>query len=141
MDIRQLTPRYFVSPQIDPADMPALKEAGITCILCNRPDAEVPPSHGAAAMREAATAAGLRFEEQPLTHQTMVPDVIAHNRALGADTDDVVLAYCASGTRSCIAWALGQAGHLPPEDIEQAARAGGYDVSNIRHVLNQTFGG
>ncbi|MGB3245359.1 MAG: TIGR01244 family sulfur transferase [Sulfitobacter sp.] len=139
MDIRQLTPRYFVSPQIDPADIPALKEAGITCILCNRPDGEVPPTHQAAAIRLAAEAAGLRFAQQPLTHQTMVPETIAQNRELGADTDDVVLAYCASGTRSTIAWGLGQAGTMEADDILAAARAGGYDLSNIAHVLNQPF--
>ena len=41
MDIRQITPRFYASPQIDPSDMGAIKEAGITLILCNRPDAEV----------------------------------------------------------------------------------------------------
>lgn len=139
MDIRQLTPRYFVSPQIGPEDMDDLRAAGITRILCNRPDAEVPPSHSADAIRAAAEASGLSFAVQPLTHQSMVPDVIAQNRALGADTDDVTLAYCASGTRSCIAWALGQAGRMEADDIVAAARAGGYDISNIRPALDRPF--
>lgn len=139
MDIRQLTPRYFVSPQIDPGDMPALSEAGITRILCNRPDAEVPPSHSAAAIEAAATTAGLHFGAQPLTHQTFVPEVIASNRALGVDTGDVVLAYCASGTRSTIAWALGQAGQMTPDDIIATARTAGYDIENMRQVLAQPF--
>lgn len=139
MDIRQITPRYFVSPQIDPGDMEELRAAGITRILCNRPDSEVPPSHQADAIRKAAEAAGLSFAEQPLTHQTMVPDVIARNRALGAETQDVVLAYCASGTRSTIAWALGQAGQMDPDAIVEAARAGGYDISNIRPALAAPF--
>lgn len=140
MDIRQLTPRYYVSPQIDAADMVALKDAGITCILCNRPDIEVPPSHQAQAIRAAAEAAGLRFAEQHLTHQNMVPEVITNNRTLGADTDDVVLAYCASGTRSCIAWALGQAGEMDAETIISAAHNGGYDLDHMRGVLAQPFG-
>lgn len=139
MDIRQLTPRYFVSPQIAADDMAALAEAGITRILCNRPDAEVPPSHSAAAIRAAAEAAGLSFSEQPLTHQTMVPDVIANNRALGIETGDVVLAYCASGTRSTIAWALGQAGDMDADAIVQAAQAGGYDLTGMRQALAQRF--
>lgn len=139
MDIRQLTPRYFVSPQIDPADVPALQDAGITRILCNRPDAEVPPSHSAAAIEAAAKAAGIHFANQPLTHQSMVPEVIAENRNLGCDTDDVVLAYCASGTRSTIAWALGQAGQMSADEIINAARNGGYDIENMRQVLAQPF--
>ncbi len=137
MDIRQLTPRYYVAPQISPDEMGALKEAGITRILCNRPDEEVPPAFGSAAMQVAAEAAGLEFALQPLTHQTMNEEVILHNRSIGADLDGVTLAYCASGTRSCIAWALGQAGLQSADDILAAARAGGYDVDNMRAYLEQ----
>ena len=139
MDIRQLTPRYFVSPQIDPADMPALSAAGITRILCNRPDAEVPPSHSAGAIEAAAKAVGISFAEQPLTHQSMVPDVITTNRTLGFETEDMVLAYCASGTRSTIAWALGQAGQMAPDEIIAAARSAGYDIENMRQILAHPF--
>lgn len=139
MDIRQLTPQYFVSPQIGPQDMEALRDAGITLILCNRPDAEVPPSHCAQAIKEAADAAGIAFAEVPLTHQSMVPDVIAANRAQGVETGAVVLAYCASGTRSTIAWALGQAGDMTPDEIIAAAREGGYDLGNMQQVLAQKF--
>lgn len=139
MELRQLTPRYFVSSQIAPEDIPDIKAAGITRILCNRPDPEVPPRHAAEAIRTAAEAAGLSFAERPLTHQSMVPEVIAENRALGVESDDTVLAYCASGTRSTIAWALGQAGEMPADEILAAARGAGYDVSNIRHVLDRPF--
>ena len=139
MQLRQLTPRFYVSPQISVEDIPEISAAGITAILCNRPDAEVPPSHCADAIRTAAEAAGLRFAEQPLTHQTMVPEVILQNRTLGAGSDDVVLAYCASGTRSCIAWALGQAGSTDAEAIIEAGREAGYDLANMRPVLSAPF--
>ena len=105
MDIRQITPRYFVAPQIEPGDMESLRAQGITRILCNRPDAEVPPSH----------------------------------QALGVETDDTVLAYCASGTRSTIAWALGQAGEMDSDAIIEAARQGGYDLENMRPMLGQSY--
>jgi uncharacterized protein (TIGR01244 family) len=137
MDIRQITSRYFVAPQISPDQMAALKDAGITRILCNRPDEEVPASIGAAAMQTAAREAGLDFAVQPLTHQTMTEEVIAHNRSIGVEQDGVTLAYCASGTRSCIAWALGQAGLQSADDILSAARAGGYDLENMRPYLEQ----
>ena len=139
MDIRELTPRYYVSPQIAPEDMDSLKANGITRILCNRPDAEVPPSHSAAAIRTAAEAAGLSFADQPLTHQTMTPENVARNRELGAATDDVILAYCASGTRSTIAWALGQAGNVPADEIVETAKSAGYDIENLRPALDQSF--
>jgi uncharacterized protein (TIGR01244 family) len=137
MDIRQLTPRFFVGPQISPDQMADLGCAGITRILCNRPDDEVPASFAAQAMEQAARAAGIEFVAQPLTHQTMTPEVIAHNRAIGADQPGVTLAYCASGTRSCIAWALGQAGQASADDILAAVRGAGYDLENMRPHLEQ----
>jgi len=137
MDIRQITPRYYVAPQISPDQMGALKEAGITRILCNRPDEEVPTDLSAAALQAAAEAAGLEFAVQPLTHSTMNEENVARNRALGADQDGITLAYCASGTRSCIAWALGQAGEQSADDIIAAAQSGGYDIENMRGFLEQ----
>tara|TARA_R110000782_G_scaffold9622_9_gene30809 strand:- start:2127 stop:2549 length:423 start_codon:yes stop_codon:yes gene_type:complete len=139
MDIRQITPRFFASPQIEPADMAALKEAGITLVLCNRPDEEVPPNLQHTAIKHAAEQAGIAFAFQPLTHQTMTPDVIAHNRDISVVRDETVLAYCASGTRSTIAWALGQAGDQSADDLIDAARAGGYDLSHLRGPLSTRY--
>ena len=139
MDMRQITPRFFAAPQIDASDMPAIAEAGITLILCNRPDAEVPPSHQHDAIQAAAEAAGLKFAFQPLTHQTMTPDVIARNREISVAQDETVLAYCASGTRSTIAWALGQAGEQPADDLIDAARNGGYDITQLRGALSAPY--
>ncbi|WP_299736562.1 TIGR01244 family sulfur transferase [uncultured Roseobacter sp.] len=132
MDMRQITPRFFAAPQISAEDMPAIASAGIKRVLCNRPDMEVPPSHHCAVLAEAAEAAGLEFVIQPLTHQSMTPDVIATNHALMTDCDGPVLAYCASGTRSTIAWALAAANEIPADQIIQAARSGGYDLENLR---------
>lgn len=136
MDIRQITPRYAVSPQIDPEDIAAIKAAGFTTIICNRPDAEISPSHHAAVIAEAATAAGLAFHVLPLTHQTMTPDRVAEQRALIEAATGPVLAYCASGTRSSVVWSLGQAGHLPVDEIMQATSRAGYDLSGLRPQLD-----
>lgn len=135
MDMRQITPRFFAAPQISPEDMPVIVEAGIKRIICNRPDAEVPPSHHAVVLQNAAESAGLEFFVQPLTHQTMTPDVVAENHALIAGADGPVLAYCASGTRSTIAWALEAAKSMPVDEVIACARNGGYDLSNLRPTL------
>ena len=136
--MRQITDSYYVAPQISPEDIPALKEAGIVAVICNRPDAEVPPSHQAAALRAAAEAAGLRFDAVPLTHQTMTPDNIARHRDLIESAGGPVLAYCASGTRSSVAWALGeaQAGTRSTDDILSRTSAAGYDLSGLRPTLD-----
>ncbi|WP_299678159.1 TIGR01244 family sulfur transferase [uncultured Roseobacter sp.] len=135
MDMRQITPSFFAAPQIGPEDMQTIAAAGIRRILCNRPDMEVPPSHQCAAMQRAAEAAGLEFAVQPLTHQTMTPDVIAANHALIDACEGPVLAYCASGTRSTIAWALAAAREMPVDEVIAAAADGGYDLRSLQPTL------
>lgn len=137
MEIRPLSPRYSVSPQVSAEDIPAMVEAGITLLICNRPDEEVPPSHQAAAIGQAAQAAGLRFEILPLTHQTMTPDNVARQSALIDGAKGPVLAYCASGTRCSVVWALGQAPTRAPEDILAATAAAGYQLDGLRPTLEQ----
>ncbi|MCR9108791.1 TIGR01244 family sulfur transferase [Marivita sp. XM-24bin2] len=135
MDIRQISQRYSVSPQIDPEDAAAIKAAGVTTVICNRPDAEVPPSHQSDTMRVAMEAAGLRFEVLPITHQTMTPDRVAQQAALVDASEGPVLAYCASGTRCSIIWALSQAGQQSADDILDAVAKAGYDLSGLRPTL------
>lgn len=128
MDVRPLSERFAVSPQIEPGDAPALAEAGFETVICNRPDAEVPPELGAAAVRRAVEAAGLRFVELPATHATIDAALAAaqHEAALGP-----TLAYCASGTRSSVLWALGEAERRPPAEVLADAARAGYDLSGL----------
>lgn len=135
MDIRPLTDSYAVSPQIGVEDVDALRDAGITLVICNRPDAEVPPSHQADAIGAAVRAAGIAFEVLPLTHQTMTADNIARQADLAAGAQGKVLAYCASGTRSSVVWALGQAASRSPDEILTAAARAGYDLAGLRPTL------
>ena len=135
MDIRQITPRYFVSPQIDPVDMVELKSQGFTCVICNRPDEEIPPSHYASVMQEAAKEAGLHFVVNPLTHDTMTDDRMALQRAELQGAEGKVLAYCASGTRSTVAWMLGHADSASPDALLDAAAQGGYHLDALRGRL------
>ncbi|WP_089898083.1 TIGR01244 family sulfur transferase [Loktanella fryxellensis] len=133
MDIRNITPDYAVSPQIDVADVPAIKAAGFDTVICNRPDAEVPPDQQAPALQAAVEAAGMTFVLNPVTHHGLDDDMVtAQSEAAGHGK---TLAYCASGTRSTIVWALGQAGHQPPDAIIAAASVAGYDIAGLRGRL------
>ncbi|MGH1465046.1 MAG: TIGR01244 family sulfur transferase [Cognatishimia sp.] len=135
MDIRQITPRYAVSPQISVEDIPALVDAGFTCLLCNRPDIEIPPSHQASAIQSAAEAAGLNFVVNPLTHDTMTPERLTLQRDTLETATGKVLAYCASGTRSTVAWMLGYATDVPADDLLRAAAKEGYHLEALRPQL------
>ena len=135
MDIRPLSPTFAVSPQIGVEDIPAIKAAGYTTIICNRPDAEVPPSHDAATIGDAATAAGLVFIINPVTHHGLNMAMIdSQKQSMDAATGPV-LAYCASGTRSSIVWSFAQAKDMPADDIIAATTAAGYDLGGMRGQL------
>jgi len=135
MDIRAITPTYAVSKQIHPDDLQAIREAGFKTVICNRPDGEIPEELHANVMAEAAKAAGLAFEVLPMTMQTMSADNIAKQFEFVEKSDGPVLAYCASGNRCSIIWALNQVGKQSVDDIlEQTANAG-YDLSALRGAL------
>lgn len=137
MDAREITPRYSVSPQISAEDLPAITAAGFKTVICNRPDEEVPPSHQAETIRAAVEAAGLRFEVLPLTHQTMTAENVARQRELYEGSEGPVLAYCASGTRCSVVWALSQASDMAADDILAKTTAAGYQLDGLRPALEE----
>ncbi|MBK0329132.1 TIGR01244 family phosphatase [Rhodobacteraceae bacterium F11138] len=137
MEMRPLSPRYSVSPQISAEDISAIAQAGISLVVCNRPDQEVPPSHQSKAIADAVRAAGMRFEFLPLTHQTMTPENVALQHELIEDAEGPVLAYCASGTRSSVVWALGEAKTRSPDEILADTAAAGYQLDGLRPTLEQ----
>lgn len=137
MDAREITPRYSVSPQISAEDLPTIAAAGFKTVICNRPDEEVPPSHQAETIRAAVEAAGLRFEVLPLTHQTMTAENVARQRELYEGSEGPVLAYCASGTRCSVVWALSQAPDMAADDILARTTAAGYQLDGLRPALEE----
>lgn len=132
MDIRHLTETFAVSPQIAPEDLADIKAAGFTTILCNRPDGEVPPELQADAIRRAAEAAGLDFVLNPLSHGSLTMDHIETQGRTLAESEGPVFAYCASGNRSSILWALSQAGRVPTDELISTAARAGYNLEGIR---------
>ena len=140
MDIRELQPGYAVSPQIDPADIPALAEAGFRTVICNRPDGEVGDDRDSAAIRRAVQAAGLTFVFNPVTPGLISEDNVQVQRDGIAASDGPVFAYCASGNRSSIVWALAQAGHQPTDALIAAAAAHGYQLEPFRARIDRQAG-
>ena len=136
-DFRQLSDTVLASPQIELADVKLAKDTGVTLIVNNRPDGEEPSAPQGDAIEAAARSAGLDYIAIPIGHsgfsEPQIDQMIAAiNAAQGA-----VLAYCRSGTRSTLLWALAQAkSGENPESIAQAARTAGYDVSPIRAMLD-----
>ena len=134
---RQLSPRVFASPQIGLAEGAEAQAQGIGLIINNRPEGESEDQVSGAEIEAAARAAGLAYVAIPVTHAGFSqPQVTAMTAAL-ASTDGPVLAYCRSGTRSTLLWALAEASRgESPDALASAAAAAGYDVGPVRAVMD-----
>ena len=135
MDIRALTPDYAVSPQIDPAHLPAIKAAGYVTVIDNRPDGEIPPELHTEVMRKAAEALGLTFVANPIIGGAMTQDNVTAQKAAIAASTGPVFAYCASGNRSSVVWALAHAGERPADELIGIPAQFGYNLEHLRPML------
>ena len=135
MDLRQITDDYTVSPQIDVEHMREIAGAGFRSIMCNRPDGEEPGQTGYALIAEAAEAEGLEVRTVPIVSGMITPEALDEFRAALDTMPKPMLAYCRSGTRCTMLWALAQHGTMDDAEIERRAAAAGYDVSGLLRQL------
>lgn len=133
--IRELDAKTLVSGQISPAEVAQLKASGVSMIVCNRPDGEDPDQPTAAEIQDAAEASGIEFRHVPIRRGIGPSDVEAMEEAIAA-ADGKLLAYCRSGTRSALVWALARREQgASVEELEEAAGRAGFDLTPIAHLL------
>ena len=133
--IRKLDDKTSVSGQIQPADVAGLKASGFTMIISNRPDGEEAGQPTAAEVQDAAEAEGLEFRHVPIIRGIGPADVEAMQEALDA-APGKLLAYCRSGNRSALTWAVARRGQgASIDEIQRAVTGAGYDLSPVEHLL------
>jgi uncharacterized protein (TIGR01244 family) len=134
---RRLTDTLFVAPQIDLAAVSEAAAQGITLIINNRPEDESPDQVSGPEIEVAARAAGMDYVAIPVTHTGFSqPQVDAMAQALDG-TEGSVLAYCRSGTRSTLLWALAESkGGADADVLAEIAAEAGYDISPIRPLMD-----
>ncbi|MGB3026130.1 TIGR01244 family sulfur transferase [Paradevosia shaoguanensis] len=137
MKLKRINDTITVSGQILPEDVSALKAAGFTTIINNRPDGESPDQPASVEIEAAAKAAGLNYIAIPLGRDGVTPDMVEKTRAALEGSDGPVFAFCRSGTRSTTLWALSQAGEMDGADIIAQAAGAGYDMSHLAGHLTK----
>lgn len=134
--LRELDKKTLVSGQIGPGDIPGLAEAGVTMIVNNRPDGEDAGQPLAADIEAAATAAGIRYRHIPIIRGPGPSDVETMREAIAEVGDGKMLAFCRSGYRSALTWAVAQSEEgVPRRQIEESAAAAGIDLGPVAHLL------
>lgn len=135
-DFRQVTDTFSASPQIELADVAEARAQGFSLVINNRPENETEDQVPGAAIESAVRAAGMDYRAIPVTHAGFSEQQVREMAEALAGTPGPVLAYCRSGTRSTLLWALAEAMRgAHPDDIAEAAAGAGYDVGPIRALL------
>lgn len=131
-DFRRVTDQLSVSPQIGMADIEAAAAQGFRTIINNRPDGEDPTQPTSAQVEAAARAAGLAYFHIPVRGGPTPEQVEATERLL-EEVETPVLAFCRSGTRSIVTWALAQfqADARPRDELVELGRQAGYDLAGL----------
>lgn len=135
---RKLTDRILVSPQITIDQVEQAKAQGVTLIINNRPDDEEPGQVNGAEIEAAAKAAGIAYLAVPVAHGGFAPwQLDGMATALEQADGGKLLAYCRSGTRSTLLWALTRARAGDNADVLAAqAAAAGYDIGPVRQIMD-----
>lgn len=134
---RKITETVFASPQIGLAEVAEAAAQGFSLIVNNRPEGESADQTPGAEIEAAARAAGLGYAFIPVTNAGFSETQVQAMAKALAEAPGPVLAYCRSGNRSTLLWALAEAsrGASPAVLAAQAAQAG-YDITPVRALVD-----
>ena len=134
--IRQLDDKTLISGQLAPDDLPALRQQGVAMVVNNRPDNEDAGQPLSAELEAAAKAAGIDYRHIPIRYGIGPSEVEAMREALHAVGDGKMLAFCRSGNRSALAWAVARADDgADPDELCRTAEAAGFNLGPVVHLL------
>jgi uncharacterized protein (TIGR01244 family) len=133
---RQLDDKTLVNGQIAPEDVPALKEIGVTLIVNNRPDGEDVGQPESDDIEAAAKAAGIDYRHVPIARGMGPSDIEAMREAMHAAGEGKLFAFCRSGNRSTLAWAVAKSEDgVSRDELERCANQAGFDLGPVSHLL------
>ena len=134
--IRQLDDKTLVEGQIAPGDVARLKELGVTLVVNNRPDGEDEGQPLSADIEAAVRNAGMEYRHVPIARGMGPSDVEAMREAIHAAGDGKLLAFCRSGNRSTLAWAVAKSEDgVGREELERCAECAGFSLDPVAHLL------
>ena len=134
--MRQLDDKTLVSGQIFAAEIPDLRRHGVTMIVNNRPDGEDDGQPPSAELEAAAEEVGIEYRFVPIVRGIGPSEVECMQEAYRDVGDGKMLAFCRSGHRSTLAWAVARSNDgVAREEVERCAASVGVDLAAIAHLL------
>lgn len=135
-EFKSLDEQTLVAGQISVADLEEARRHGVTMVINNRPDGEDPCQPTSAEIEAAADALGLDYRHIPIARgmgPAQIEEMASARSELG---DGKMLAYCRSGMRSTLAWAVAcREQGVPREELEEKAHGAGFSLAAVDHLL------
>jgi uncharacterized protein (TIGR01244 family) len=133
---RQLDERTLVNGQISPDDVAELKAIGVTLIVNNRPDGEDVGQPESDDIEAAAKAAGIDYRHVPIARGLGPSDIEAMREAMHSAGEGKMFAFCRSGNRSALAWAVAKSEDgVSGAELNRMANEAGFDLGPVAHLL------
>ena len=133
---RQLDDKTLINGQISPEDIDALKALGVTLIVNNRPDGEDVGQPNSDDIEAAAKAAGIDYRHVPIARGLGPSDIEAMREAMHSAGDGKLFAFCRSGNRSVLSWAVAKSEDgVSSADLNRMANEAGFDLGPVAHLL------
>ncbi|MBK1851983.1 TIGR01244 family phosphatase [Marinobacter sp. 1-4A] len=137
MDIRKIDDSISVAPQITYTDVAEAAKLGFKTLVANRPDQEEFGQPPMADIEAAAIENGMTWVYMPVESGNIADADVERFGAMIRESEKPVLAFCRSGTRCTVLWALNAARTTPAEEIFTKARSAGYDISGLAPRMAQ----
>lgn len=136
MILRELDDHTLVCGQVAPHEIAGLAEQGVTMVVNNRPDGEDSGQPLGGELEEAARSAGIAYRFVPVRYGIGPAEIEGMREAITTAGDGKLLAFCRSGTRSALTWALAKrAEGAAAEELSRQLSDAGFEPGPIAHLL------
>ena len=114
---------------------------GIKTVICNRPDGEAPDQPSFEQVKAWLNANGIeQVIYMPVVMDGITDETLDHFQATVANSEAPIMAYCRTGTRSSMLWALNQARRgVEVNSLIKAASLANIDLEPQRHRLEAIY--
>ena len=137
MNLKPLSPDFSVTPQIEATEVAELAMRGFKSIIGNRPEGEAPDQPSWPSLVAEAEQHGMSVRQIPVVPGQIGPDDVRLFAAALRDLPTPIAAFCRTGTRSAMLWALANPEGLSVDERIARAAAQGYDIGPLRERMER----
>ena len=132
MNLKPLSRDLSVMPQIEATEVAGLAARGFKSIIGNRPEGEAPDQPTWSSLVAEAERHGMSARQIPVVPGHIGPEDVERFAEALRDQPTPIAAFCRTGTRSAMLWALVNPDGLNVDERISLAAAQGYDLAPLR---------